>query len=251
MLERQDTILEGYSDKEKGAYLGSVAAIVTADRSATAEEIEFIQKLCEHAALSDDQMSIILEAANRDVADEELKSFLSVLKTSDLRFSLVTDLIALAESDHSYSENEKNYVKKISDFLGVNQEQLSLLDRFTRNTLSEDASASVHESSSEQNALLEQLKKSGIGKGVLMSALSIAGPMILSSLLNRRAGNVRGLDGTFGETNNSGRGILGGLLSGLGSRARLGGLVGGNDTAGLLGGLGGAGSLIGRILGGR
>ena len=36
------TILSGYSDMEKGAYLGAIASISTADRSASEEELEYI-----------------------------------------------------------------------------------------------------------------------------------------------------------------------------------------------------------------
>ena len=41
------TVLEGYSDQEKGAYLGAVASIATADRQASAEELEYISALCD------------------------------------------------------------------------------------------------------------------------------------------------------------------------------------------------------------
>jgi hypothetical protein len=62
-MEQQVTILEGYSDLEKGAYLGAIASIATADRSATEEELTYIDALCESANLTPDQSILIRQAA--------------------------------------------------------------------------------------------------------------------------------------------------------------------------------------------
>ena len=59
-MQTTPTILEGYSDMEKGAYLGALASIATADRSATEEEITYLQALCESANLSEDQARVQL-----------------------------------------------------------------------------------------------------------------------------------------------------------------------------------------------
>ena len=136
-MQTTPTILEGYSDMEKGAYLGALASIATADRSATEEEITYLQALCESANLSEDQTNLIREAATTEISDDDLRRCLDVLKTSDLRFSLVSDVIAFAESDQSYSEEEKQKVHMIAQYLGVNQEQFSLLDQFTKKAVKE------------------------------------------------------------------------------------------------------------------
>lgn len=52
-MSEPTTVLEGYSDEEKGAYLGAIASIATADRQASPEEIEYITALCDAAAISD------------------------------------------------------------------------------------------------------------------------------------------------------------------------------------------------------
>ena len=46
------SVLEGYSDKEKGAYFGAVASIATADRQASQKELEYISALCDAADIS-------------------------------------------------------------------------------------------------------------------------------------------------------------------------------------------------------
>ena len=110
-MEQKPTILEGYSDEEKGAYLGAIASIATADRTASEEEQLYIEALAESADLSDEQMAAVRKAAT-ELSDDELKRCLDVLKGSELRFSLVSDLIAFAEADQNYSEEEKQDVQK-------------------------------------------------------------------------------------------------------------------------------------------
>src|SRR6476620_4600081 len=100
-MEKQ-TILEGYSDLEKGAYLGAIASIATADRQATEEELTYIRELCEAADLSGEQTNLIERAAT-ELSGEELNRCLDVLKGSDLKHSLITDMIAFAKSDGNYT----------------------------------------------------------------------------------------------------------------------------------------------------
>ena len=124
------TILEGYSDQEKGAYLGAIASIATADRQASPEELELISELCNAADISETQEEAVMKAAT-ELSGEELNRCLDILKKSDLKYSLVTDIIAFAKSDNNYSETEQQSVKEISQYLGVDQKQFSLLDEFT------------------------------------------------------------------------------------------------------------------------
>src|SRR5438874_1268062 len=129
-MENSQNILQGSTDMEKGAYLGAIASIATADRQATSEELDYLSALADTAGLSAEQKDAVLKAAN-EISDEDLKRCLDVLKNSDLKFSLVTDVIAFAKSDNNYSDEEQKSVQKMADYLGVNQQQFSLLDHFT------------------------------------------------------------------------------------------------------------------------
>src|SRR3954452_20084721 len=108
-MENSEAILQGSSDLEKGAYLGAIASIATADRQATSEEVEYLSALADSAGLSTDQKDAVLKAAN-EISDQDLMRCLDVLKNSDLKFSLVTDVIAFAKSDNNYSEQEQKSV---------------------------------------------------------------------------------------------------------------------------------------------
>lgn len=243
MEQQQQVILKNYSDMEKGAYLGAIASIATADHSATEEELEYLVALADSAELSDEQRQVVERAAT-ELSPDELKRCLDILKTSELRFSLIADLISFAQADDNYSEDEKANIENIAQQLNINQQQFSLLDEFAQKTNDQnvqqqlaatgDAGDSGFLSQLGLGGLEGKFKNSGIN---IKSLLSVAGPIILGSLLSR---GMRGRGGGGGLLG----GLGGGLLGGLG-----GGLLGGGRSGGGMGG--GIGSLIGMLSGGR
>ena len=253
MQETTTTILEGYSDQEKGAYLGAIASIATADRSASEEELSYLEALAESANLSEQQSSLIRQAATTEMSDADLKRCLDVLKNSELRFSLVSDIIAFAEADQNYSAEEKQNVEKIAQYLGVNQEQFSVLNQFTKKAVQEapkQAEALQSQQTTPNNFLGglgfgDKLKGAGINTDSLFKgALGIIGPMLLMKMFSggRRSRGGMGGGTLGGGMLGGGGGLLGGLMGGGGGL--LGGLLGGGR------GFGGAGGMLGRILGG-
>lgn len=248
-MEQQQTLLQNYSDEEKGAYLGAIASIATADRQASPEEIEYITALADSANLSEAQRNAVIQAAN-GVSAEDLKRCLDILKGSELRFSLVTDMIAFAESDQNYSAEEKASVEKIAQYLNINQQQFSLLDQFVKKTNETQAPPEEVQKPGflDSLGLGDKMRSAGINSNTLLrTVLGIAGPMVLASMFRRRAGGG-GLGGMMGGGLGSGLGgMLGGgmLGGGLGSIiSMLGGRRGG------LGGMLGGGGLLGSIFGG-
>lgn len=244
-MENKTTILEGYSDLEKGAYLGAIASLATADRIASDEEKEYLDALCESANLSEEQNELIRNAATTQMTDEELKRCLDVLKTSDLRFSFVSDVIAFAQADENYSEDEKQTVQQISTYLGVNTSQFSLLDQFTKKAVAEvpaQAAALQSEQTSPKSFIDslgfgDKLKSAGINSNTLMKgALGILGPIVLAKMFSGGRRRMQG-GGMLGGGGN----LLGGLMGG----GLLGNLLGGNR------GFGNAGGMLSRILGGN
>lgn len=233
------TVLEGYSDQEKGAYLGAVASIATADRQASAEELEYISALCDASDISESQKAAVMRAAT-ELTGEELQKCLEILKSSDLKYSLVTDLIAFAKSDNTYSEQEEHRVEEISQHLGVDQNQFSLLNEFTEKAAGKDVPAEEKTTPSFLSSLglKEKMQRAGINANSLMKGLlGIAGPMVLGSMLSgalrRRGrsnagmfGNMGGFFGNRGMMRGGGLGSLIGMLSGGGGFRNTGGLFG-------------------------
>jgi uncharacterized tellurite resistance protein B-like protein len=226
-------LLEGYSNREKGAYLGAIASIATADREASQEELDYISMLCDAAELSETQKASVIRAAN-ELSGKELTQCLDILKTSELRYSLITDLMAFAKADNEYSEEEEENIQKIAEYVGVNQHQFSLLDQFAEKAATTDVPVQEEEQPGFLSSLglKDKLQNAGIsGSSLLNGLIGIAGPMILSGMLSGGLGGRRTAGGL-------GRGMFGG--GGLGSLVGM--LSGGR-------GFGNTGGMLGRVLG--
>ena len=208
-----EKLLKEYSDQEKGAYLGAISSIATADHSATEEEVEYIMALADSASLSDEQKQAVRRAAT-ELTGQELKKCLDILKTSDLKYSLVTDLITFAESDKKYSDEERANVEKISQYLGINEQQFNLLDQFVKKTAETQPEP---EEVTKPNFLSklgldQKFKNSGINMSSLTKGLlGIAGPLILANLVRGR--QSRGMSSSLNPFGMGGGGGLGSIIS--------------------------------------
>jgi uncharacterized tellurite resistance protein B-like protein len=251
-METEGQILSGHSDAEKGAYLAAIASIATADTEASEVELDHLTALCEAAELSPEQTEKVLAAAT-STEEQELLQNLDVLKTSDLKYSLVTDLFAFAKSDGNYSEEEQHSVAKISNYLGIDQTQFGLLGEVADKT---NQAASLGEEAQTQGVqsafgMGDKLKASGINSGGLLKGLiSMAAPFIIGRMMRGNRGRSSSGGGILGQ--------LGGMLGGNSGGGMLGGgsgggmLGGGGSGGGMLGGGGGGlGSLIGMLNGGK
>jgi uncharacterized tellurite resistance protein B-like protein len=231
MQIQSETILAGYSEQEKAAYLGALAALATADREATGQELDHFREIAQAAGLSPELEQEILHAA-QDVSGQDLKKCLDVLKTSDLRYSLITDLIALAKADDSYTEDEKRNIEKVSRYLQVDQNQFSVLDQYVSQAAETPHAAEEIAKPGFQKSLGMQDKflNAGFNPGAIGKSLfGFLGPMLLGGMAARALGGGRRSSGMGG--------MLGGLLGG-------GSMMGGGGF-GLPGGLsGGLGSIL-------
>jgi uncharacterized tellurite resistance protein B-like protein len=204
---KTQTILSEYSDREKGAYLGALASLATADRTASEEEKEHLLGIAHAAGLSQDQQDAVLRAST-ELSEDELKRCLNVLRESNLRYTLITDLIALAKADNSYTEDEQENITKIAEYLQVNRNQFSLLDQFVNKTA--DSGKSPEEISKpgflESLGLKDKINNAGFNLPSMRSLLGFLGPMVLAGMASRglRRSNAR----------SSGGGLLGGVLGG-------------------------------------
>ena len=227
-----EKVLQGHTDLEKGAYLGAIASIASADRSASDEELQYLSDLCDAAELSDRQKQAVLHAATEE-SGEDLIKCLDVLKTSDLKYSLVADLMAFAKSSGDYTTEEQQNIENITKYLGVDKHQASLLDEFADKASTTDAAPEEMSKPDFLSSLglKQKLQSAGInGNSLLKGLLGIAGPMILSSMITRGLSGGRSSGGFLGgRSTMSGGGGLGsliGMLSGGRSMNSTGGLLG-------------------------
>ena len=257
MEQDEGKLLSEYSEQEKGAYISAIASIATADRNAGEEELDFLEELADSADLSPEQREKVRNAAS-NTSDEDLKSSLDILKTSELRFSLLADLIAFAESDTDYSPGEKSEIDEIAKYLGITQQQVSTIKEFVQSSANTDLdNENMEQQSFLGSGMEEKLKTAGINPGgMLKGLLGFAGPMILGALLSRGLGGRSGSGGLGGMLGGLAGGGLGSILGGGEAPGGLGEIFGGaarqsGGLGGMLGGGGGLGSIIGMLNGGR
>ena len=230
-------VLQNYSEQEKTAYLSVIASLASADRQASQAEIEFLQQLSQASGLSGGATQQVISAA-QDANNSTVKQNLDVLRGSDLRFSLVTDLISFARADGAYSNDEEAMVNKIAAYLGINQQQQHTLEQVV-----DQASKVPHDANDPAkqgflSGITDKIESAGIPKGALMGGLlGVVAPMVLSRMMG--GGSRGGMGGGL-----MGGGTMGGLMSGA-----MGGAMGGSGMGGLLGGLLGGG-LLGNVMGG-
>jgi uncharacterized tellurite resistance protein B-like protein len=222
-MNEAQNIFQGYSDQEKVAYLAAIASIATADRSATQEEVDFLQSLATAADLPQGQDQEIVNAA-MGISGDELKKALDALQNSKLKFSLIADIITFAKVDQRYSEEEKASIKKIADYLKVDQNQFSLLDQFVDKATQNPSATGDGQRPDilESLGLKNKFDNAGINSGSFGGGiLAMLGPLVLQQILGRsgRSG------GMFGQ-NRSGGGFggLGSIFSMLNGRGGYGGI---------------------------
>ncbi|GAB3231126.1 hypothetical protein GCM10027346_17310 [Hymenobacter seoulensis] len=228
-------LLQNYSDQEKAAYLSVIASLASADREASAAEIEFLQQLAHQASLSGGATQQVISAA-KDASNESIKTNLDTLRSSELRYSLVTDLISFARADGAYSNTEEEMVNKIAAYLGINQQQTQALEQVVDQAAQVPHDANDPGKQGFLSGISDKLDNVGIPKGALMAGLlGVVAPMVISRVVGGRSQG--GMMGGGGGLLNSG---MGGLLGGAASSG-MGGLLGGLLGGGLLGGMMGGG----------
>ena len=233
-------LLQNYSEVEKTAYLSAIASLATADRQASGAESQFLQALAQQAGLSGGATQQVLAAA-QDANNQSIQQHLDVLKNSDLRFSLVTDLISFARADGSYANDEEAMIGKMSQYLGINQAQKQALE-----TVVDQAATVAHDPNDPAkegflSGIGDKLSSVGIPKGALMAGLlGVVAPMVISRVMSG------------GQNQNTGSGSGGGMLGSVLGGNTMGGLLGGAAQSGLGGLLGGllGGGMLGGLLGG-
>jgi uncharacterized tellurite resistance protein B-like protein len=237
-------LLQNYSEAEKTAYLSAIASLATADREASGAETQFLQALTQQAGLSGGATQQVLAAA-QDSNNQSIQQNLDALKGSDLRFSLVTDLISFARADGSYANDEEAMVGKMAAYLGINEQQKQTLE-----TVVDQAATVAHNPEDPAkkgffDSIGDKLSSVGIPKGALMAGLlGVVAPMVVSRVMS--GGQSRGMGSGGGLMGGSMGGLLGGATQG-GMGSLLGGLLGGGLLSGVMGG-GGGGGLFGNNL---
>ncbi|WP_262907791.1 TerB family tellurite resistance protein [Hymenobacter sp. 15J16-1T3B] len=232
-----EDVFSQYSEAEKTAYLSVIASLATADRQASQQESEFLSQMAQVMGLSPQATQQVAQAA-QDSNNETIKANLDQLRGSNLRYSLVTDLVSFARADGAYANDEEAMVNKISQYLGVNQQQVQTIENVVHQTQQAQAQQPEQAPQGLMDSLGDKLRSVGIPpQAALGGLIAVAAPMVLSRVMGGNRGGMGGLGGMMG-----GGGGLGSVLGGgSGMGGGLGGLLGGVLGSGVLGSMMGGG----------
>lgn len=112
---------------ERVDYLTVVASMAMVDGVVRAEEVDRLDALCTQFALEPGDAASVAEAAQHPDA-VQVRALLERLASSDLRFTLVADLVGMALADDEYAGTEREEVRAVAEILGVADEQIAAIE---------------------------------------------------------------------------------------------------------------------------
>jgi len=114
---------------ERVDYLVVVASMAAADGNASAAEFERWREFCKALDLGPAEIAQVMGALE-DPDAVRIREVAGRLTSSQLRFTLMTDLLFMAHADDEYCEAERCELRELSDALNVNEAQLAALEKY-------------------------------------------------------------------------------------------------------------------------
>ncbi|HEX4339721.1 MAG TPA: TerB family tellurite resistance protein [Polyangiaceae bacterium] len=156
---------------ERVDYLTIIASMAGADVSLTPEEMDNLRGLCRALELPAKETQQILDTAHRPT--KMVERHLDALKASPLRFTLISDCLALAYADGEYATSERAEIASLARALEIEDQQLAALEECAR-ALGEAHAADQGDWKKRGEKLGQQLAAVGIPIGAV-GALSAVG----------------------------------------------------------------------------
>ncbi len=198
--------LLNYSEGEKSAYLTLLASVATADHENSEGEMAFMQQMCAVSDISE-KCANEVTAAMTNPASVDFSAHIANLKDSELKFSLIADIINMVNADGDMDANEVAHVNKLNQALGISQEQFDVMREYVEKANSQ---AKQQETTPGLGFLGGNDSNGSSSEGGIGSMLgTAAGFLVQSGLLNKfQQNNI--------PTNNFQQGsTMGTILSGL------------------------------------
>ncbi|MEM9488181.1 MAG: hypothetical protein AAGC55_03495 [Myxococcota bacterium] len=119
----------GIDESERVDYLIAVASMAATDHVISAKELACLEAMCDGLKIATDGKARVLEAAH--APDQvALDSILDSLRTSDLRYALLVDAIAVAEADRDVGQHESDELFALAQKLDIPPAQAVLVRRY-------------------------------------------------------------------------------------------------------------------------
>ena len=115
-------------------YLTVLAAVVGVDSNVAGKELGVLAQFCDDLDLAPDEKQSIL-AFTRSVDPAAVLAACERLKESELRFTVVSDLLFIAYTDDRYAPSEREVIEGIARMMGVSWRQLDAMEQYATSVL--------------------------------------------------------------------------------------------------------------------
>jgi len=185
---------------ERVDYMTIIASMAGADVSLAPEEMAKLRELCRALELPERETQRILDTAHRPTASVE--RHLDALKSSPLRFALLSDCLSLAYADGEYAKSERKEIASLAKALDVSDEQLAALEECARAVAEAHAKQHPNDWKARGEKLADKLAAVGVPiaavGGLSAVALSTAGVSSGVAALVMGLGLASGLGAVLG-----------------------------------------------------
>ena len=129
-------MLTNYNESERALYMTVLAHMAGVDGDLASEEIFALREMCIRYVLGPAARGNVMAATA--LSSEALGDVLDQLAGTDLKFSLMTDVCAMAHLDGVVKPEEAAAIATIAGRLQVGDAQLKALDAFAKRLVSAD-----------------------------------------------------------------------------------------------------------------
>ncbi len=155
--------LTQYSEDIRIDYLSVIAALASADQSISDAELTQLRLFCEAIGVSEVGIGSVLAAA----ADPELLDLSAIaahFAATDLKFTLLTDLLLMTHADDDVAAEEKSVLNETIERLGITSAQMQAVAGYVTNLRAAQAYKRGHDSEWRRigRETAETLKREGI-----------------------------------------------------------------------------------------
>lgn len=177
-------------------YAKVVAMMAAADAEVDAREIDRLDELCELLKLPAAERSGVLAAAEA-AAEVDVARALSVVRGSDLRFTLFTDCLLVAFADEQVVPEEEAQLGELAEALDISRTQQQALRRFVEALSAGDDEMNVHADELRHTLTEAEIPVRSLGY-VSAAGLSVVGSTVALGVLAAAIGIPTGIGALIG-----------------------------------------------------
>lgn len=173
--------LKNYPEDQKIDYLCLVASIASVDEVLDNGEISTLREFCERIGIGAPGIGVIIGTIG-DPSGLEGQAILSRLAHTDLRFTLLTDMLCMAYADGRISPAEREEIDNLAAKLEIPSAQVRAVDEYLKTVLARRADETEELANNASHILIQA--------GIPVKAVTLSGSM----------DQLRTQDSTTGQT---------------------------------------------------